>query len=102
VVVLLIAAYIAYCAVAYYFWRRWSWESYQHQSYRGRSDAVFIGLVQAVVWPAVFAWKTVAHSDTFMLAPPAVRAQEREAMLQARIDELERDLRIRDSGELRP
>jgi hypothetical protein len=94
--VVAIVALLVYSTIGSYFWRRWAWESFKRRPYMGKGDALFVGLMQAVIWPVALSWRVLAQSDTFMLAPPDVRAKDREAMLQARIDKLERDLQIKD------
>lgn len=95
ITVILVGSWLAYSLIATYWWRRWAWESYQKQRFMGKGDAIAVGLGQAVVWPIALAFKVVTNSDTFMLAPPTVRANEREAMLQARIDQLEREVGVK-------
>lgn len=92
--VIALAALIVYSLIGSYWWRRWAWEAKQDWI-NSRSDAIFLGMLQALVWPVVLAFKVLASSDTFMLPPPAIRQREREAQLQARIAELERKAGIR-------
>lgn len=92
----------AYLYMAGHMWRVWTWvRSQDRRNSLGHNDDLFVAFFWAVVWPITMALRKLATAKGFAKPPRQERRaerdrrrDEREREMQARIDDLERQVGV--------